>query len=91
MQLSDLFSIKIDIVINCGVSQSSVLGPIIFTIYVSPIASIVSSHGVNQQQYADDICAQFFIFLSPAASAVSAASSGVSLLFKAGSFTVVWF
>ena len=40
------------------------MGPILFTIYVSPIALIVSSHGVNQQQYADD--AQLFLFISPA-------------------------
>ena len=50
---------------SCGVPQGSVLGPILFTlIYVSPIASIVSSHGVNQQQYADD--AKLFLFISPA-------------------------
>jgi len=49
---------------SCGVPQGSDLGPILFTIYVSPIASIVSSHGVNQQQYADDT--QLFLFISPA-------------------------
>jgi len=49
---------------SCGVPQGSVLGPILFTIYVSPIALIVSSHGVNQQQYADDT--QLFLFISPA-------------------------
>jgi len=48
---------------SCGVPQGSVLGPILFTIYVSPIAQIVSSLGVNQQQYADDT--QLFLFLSP--------------------------
>jgi len=48
---------------SCGVPQGSVMGPILFTIYVSPIASILSSHGVNQQQYADDT--QLFVFLSP--------------------------
>jgi len=36
----------------------------LFTIYVSPITSIASSHGVNQQQYADDT--QHFLLLSPA-------------------------
>jgi len=40
------------------------LGSILFTIYVSPIASIVFSHGVSQQQYADDT--QLFLFISPA-------------------------
>jgi len=45
-------------------SPSSVLGPILFTIYVSPIASIVSSHGVFQQQYAVDT--QLFVFFFPA-------------------------
>jgi len=49
---------------SCGVPQGSVLGPILFTIYVSPFASIVSSHGVDQQQYADDT--QLFLFISPA-------------------------
>jgi len=69
---------------SCGVPQGSVLGPILFTIYISPIASIVSSHGVNQQQYADDT--QLFLFISPA----SLSSSLCSLLpFTAGSSTIV--
>jgi len=65
---------------SCGVPQGSVLGPILFSIYVSPIVSIVSFHGINQQQYADDT--QLFVLLSRHLYlAGSAASSGVSLLF----------
>ena len=48
----------------CGVPRGSVLGPILFTIYVSSITRIVSSHGVNQQHYSDDT--QLFLFLFPA-------------------------
>ena len=50
--------------IHCGVPQGSVLGPILFSLYISPIASLTSSHSVSQQQYADDT--QLFISLSPA-------------------------
>ena len=41
----------------------SVLGPLLFTAYVSPIASIVHLYSIDQQQYADDT--QLFISLSP--------------------------
>ena len=37
-----------------GVSQGSVLVPMLFSFYISPIAHIVSSFGLLQQQYADD-------------------------------------
>ena len=40
-----------------------VLGPILFTVYISPIATIAASHNVIQQQYADDT--QLLISLSP--------------------------
>jgi len=47
---------------TCGVPQGSVLGPILFNIYTSPIASIAESHNTRQQQYADDT--QLYISLS---------------------------
>ena len=46
-----------------GVPQGSVLGPLLFTVYTSPVANIASSYNIGQQQYADDT--QLFIALSP--------------------------
>ena len=37
-----------------GVPQGSVLGPLLFTIFISPISRIANHFGVKLQQYADD-------------------------------------
>ena len=47
----------------CGVPQGSVLGPVLFSIYISPNAHIASQFDVRQQQYADDT--QLMLFISP--------------------------
>jgi hypothetical protein len=40
--------------ITSGVPQGSVLGPILFTSYMSPICRLIESHGISQHHYADD-------------------------------------
>ena len=37
-----------------GVPQSSVLGPILFTAYISPIGRLIELYGVSYHKYADD-------------------------------------
>ncbi|KAK3732682.1 hypothetical protein QZH41_000847 [Actinostola sp. cb2023] len=34
--------------------EGSVLGPVLFTLYVSPLEDIISAHGINCMMYADD-------------------------------------
>jgi len=40
--------------LEVGVAQGSVLGPLLFDVYCSPVAEIIASYGVRCHQYADD-------------------------------------
>ena len=39
----------------CGILQRSVLGPVLFTLYATRLASISNRHSLNHNFYADDI------------------------------------
>ena len=56
-------------IIDCehGVPQGSVLGHLLFILYVSPIANVISSFGVSHKQYAGDT--QLYIALDDVKSA----------------------
>ena len=63
--------------LTCGIPQGSVLGPWLFTLYTSPLSSILSSTSTSHHLYADDT--QLFIsFLPTQFSSITQLQSSIS-------------
>ena len=41
--------------VHSGVHQDSVLGPILFTMYIKPLSAIIDSHSIMHHSIADDL------------------------------------
>ena len=48
-----------------GVPQGSVLGPLLFTAYISPVTRLISAYGINHMSYADDLTLYVNLGLNP--------------------------
>ena len=67
IKLGNCLSSRSDL--SFGVPQGSVLGPLLFTLYTTPLSSLISGHAIPHHFYADD--SQLYVSLSSSNSAAA--------------------
>ena len=67
IRLGDCLSSKADL--KCGVPLGSVLGPLLFTLYTTPLSSMIFEHAIPHHLYADD--SQLYVSFAPVDSAAA--------------------
>jgi len=67
--------------LEVDVPQGSVLGPLLFAVYCSPVADVITSHGVRHHQYADDTQLHLAMRADNTASILTACTADVKLWF----------
>ena len=75
VKLGECLSRKVDL--PFGVPHGSILRPLLFTIYTSPLSQVVSQRDISHHFYADD--GQLYVSFSSRNSAVSLSSLKVML------------
>ena len=64
VKIKDTLSNKVTL--SYGVSQGSVLGPVLFILYTTPLSAIISSFDINHHLYGDHTQIQMFLSVSNA-------------------------